>query len=153
SKLVLVSAPAGFGKTTLLTEWLAARPAGPAGAGGDRLAAWLSLDRGDNDPAAFWGYVIAAVRTVAPSAGENALALLAAPQPPPIETVLTTLLNDLAPVAGEIVLVLDDYHVIDAREVAPAPAQPRRRPGPSIRGARYPSRAAARRHALPVTTR
>ncbi|MBO0788142.1 MAG: helix-turn-helix transcriptional regulator, partial [Actinobacteria bacterium] len=99
SKLVLVSAPAGFGKTTLLAEWLA-EPAGPAGPAGDRLAAWVSLDRSDNDPAAFWAYVIAAVRTVAPGAGENALALLAAPQPPPIETVLTTLLNELARVAG-----------------------------------------------------
>ena len=114
SKLVLVSAPAGFGKTTLLTEWLAARPAALAG---ERLAAWLSLDRGDNDPASFWAYVIAALRTVASGVGESALALLDAPQPPPIETVLTTLLNDLGAVAGEIVLVLDDYHVIDAREV------------------------------------
>src|SRR5579863_5812484 len=59
SKLTLVSAPAGFGKTTLLTEWLAAGPAAP---GGERLAAWLSLDRGDNDPASFWAYVIAALR-------------------------------------------------------------------------------------------
>jgi ATP/maltotriose-dependent transcriptional regulator MalT len=114
SKLVLVSAPAGFGKTTLLTEWLAARPAALAG---ERLAAWLSLDRGDNDPASFWAYVIAALRTVASGVGKSALALLETPQPPPIETVLTTLLNDLGAVAGEIVLVLDDYHVIDAREV------------------------------------
>jgi len=114
SKLVLVSAPAGFGKTTLLTEWLAARPAAPAG---ERLAAWLSLDRGDNDPASFWTYVIAALRTAAPGVGESALALLGEPQPPPIETVLTMLLNDLGAVAGEIVLVLDDYHLIDAAEV------------------------------------
>jgi len=114
SKLVLVSAPAGFGKTTLLTEWLTARPAVLAG---ERLAAWLSLDRGDNDPASFWAYVIAALRTVASGVGESALALLDAPQPPPIETVLTTLLNDLGAVADEIVLVLDDYHVIDARDV------------------------------------
>ena len=114
SKLVLVSAPAGFGKTTLLTEWLAARPAAQAD---ERLAAWLSLDQGDNDPASFWAYVIAALRTVASGVGEGALALLEAPQPPPIETVLTTLLNDLGAVAGEIVLVLDDYHVIDARDV------------------------------------
>ena len=114
SKLVLVSAPAGFGKTTLLAEWLAARPAARAG---ERLAAWLSLDRSDNDPAAFWAYVIAALRTVASGVGESALALLGEPQPPPIETVLTTLLNDLGAVAGEIVLVLDDYHVIDARDV------------------------------------
>ena len=77
SKLMLVSAPAGFGKTTLLTEWLAAGPAGPAG---ERLVAWLSLDRGDNDPASFWTYVIAALRTAASGVGESALALLQAPR-------------------------------------------------------------------------
>ena len=114
SKLTLISAPAGFGKTTLLTEWLAAGPAAPAD---ERLAAWLSLDRGDNDPASFWAYVIAALRTVASGVGESALALLHTPQPPPIETVLTALLNDLGVVASETVLVLDDYHVIDARDV------------------------------------
>jgi len=114
SKLMLVSAPAGFGKTTLLTEWLAAGPAGPAG---ERLAAWLSLDRGDNDPVSFWTYVIAALRTAAPGVGESALALLQAPQPPPIETVLTVLLNDLGALAGDTVLVLDDYHVVDASDV------------------------------------
>ena len=113
-KLMLVSAPAGFGKTTLLTEWLAAGPAGPAG---ERLAAWLSLDRGDNDPASFWTYVVAALRTAASGVGEGALALLRAPRPPPIETVLTALLNDLGATAAEIVLVLDDYHVIDASDV------------------------------------
>ena len=114
SKLMLVSAPAGFGKTTLLTEWLAAGPAAPAD---ERAAAWLSLDRGDNDPVSFWTYVIAALRTVASGVGENALALLHAPQPPPIETVLTELLNDLGALAGDIVLVLDDYHVVDALDV------------------------------------
>ena len=114
SKLMLVSAPAGFGKTTLLTEWLAAGPAAPAG---ERLVAWLSLDRGDNDPASFWTYVIAALRTVASGVGESALALLQAPRSPPIETVLTALLNDLGATAGDIVLVLDDYHIIDARDV------------------------------------
>ena len=114
SKVMLVSAPAGFGKTTLLTEWLAAGPAAPAD---QRVAAWLSLDRGDNDPVSFWTYVIAALRTVASGVGESALALLHAPQPPPIETVLTELLNDLGAIPGDIVLVLDDYHVVDAREV------------------------------------
>ena len=114
SKLTLVSAPAGFGKTTLLTEWLTAGPAGPAGG---RAAAWLSLDRADNDPASFWTYVIAALRTAASGVGESALALLQAPRPPPIETVLTVLLNDLSAAAAGIVLVLDDYHVIDARDV------------------------------------
>jgi DNA-binding SARP family transcriptional activator len=114
SKLTLVSAPAGFGKTTLLTEWLAAGPAAPAD---ERLVAWLSLDRADNDPASFWTYVIAALRTAAPGVGESALAFLRAPQPPPIETVLTALLNDLGSITSEIVLVLDDYHVVDAGDV------------------------------------
>ena len=112
-KLTLVSAPAGFGKTTLVTEWLAAGPA----AANERLVAWLSLDRADNDPASFWTYVIAALRTVASGVGESALTLLQAPRPPPIETVLTALLNDLGSTAGDIVLVLDDYHVIDASDV------------------------------------
>ncbi len=119
SKLILISAPAGFGKTTLLTEWLAAGPAAPAD---ERSAAWLSLDRADNDPASFWTYVIAALQTVAPGVGESALTLLQAPQPPPIETVLTALLNDLGAITGDIVLVLDDYHVIDARDVQDAMA-------------------------------
>jgi len=111
---MLISAPAGFGKTTLLTEWLAAGPDGPAA---ERLVAWLSLDRADNDPASFWIYVIAALRTVASGVGESAMTLLQTPQPPPIETVLTALLNDLGAITGDIVLVLDDYHVVDARDV------------------------------------
>jgi LuxR family maltose regulon positive regulatory protein len=114
SKLTLVSAPAGFGKTTVLTEWLTAGPTTPAG---DRLVAWLSLDRADNDPASFWAYVIAALRTVEPEVGESALAFLQASPPSPIETVLTALLNDLGATAAEIVLVLDDYHVIDSGDV------------------------------------
>ncbi|HEV3293073.1 MAG TPA: hypothetical protein VG123_29200, partial [Streptosporangiaceae bacterium] len=109
-----MSAPAGFGKTTLLAGWLAA---GSAVRAGGRLVAWLSLDRGDNDPASFWAYVIGALRTVAPGVGEGALALLRAAQPPAVEAVLTVLLNDLAAVAAEIVLVLDDYHLIDAPAV------------------------------------
>jgi LuxR family maltose regulon positive regulatory protein len=114
SKLMLVSAPAGFGKSTLLTEWLALGPAAPPG---ERLVAWLSLDRSDNDPVSFWTYVIAALQTVAPGAGDSALTLLHAPQPPSIEAVLTTLLNDLGSGSGDVVLVLDDYHAVDAREV------------------------------------
>ena len=79
SKLTLVSAPAGFGKTTLLAEWLASVPAD------GRSAAWLSLDQGDNEPASFWTYLIAALQTVAPGVGASALAMLQTPQPPPIE--------------------------------------------------------------------
>ena len=111
AKLTLVSAPAGFGKSTLLAEWLAAVPAG------GRAAAWLSLDPSDNDPASFWTYLIAALRVAAPGVGAGALALLQAPQPPPIDAVLATLLNELSAAPHDVVLVLDDYHVIDAREV------------------------------------
>jgi LuxR family maltose regulon positive regulatory protein len=108
SRLTLVSAPAGFGKTTLLAEWLASN---------DRPAAWVSLDPSDNDPQSFWSYVIAALQTMAPGVGANAVALLQEPQPPPIETVLTTLLNDLGGLTKDLVLVLDDYHLIDSRDV------------------------------------
>jgi LuxR family maltose regulon positive regulatory protein len=111
---MLVSAPAGFGKTTLLAEWLAAGTPAPTS---QRSAAWLSLDKGDNDPASFWTYVIAALQTVAPGVGASAITLLQEPQPLPIPTVLTTLLNDLGAIASDLVLVLDDYHVIDARDV------------------------------------
>jgi LuxR family maltose regulon positive regulatory protein len=111
SKLTLISAPAGFGKTTVVAEWLAANPAGGP------LAAWLSLDPDDNQPATFWSYVLAALQTVAPEIGAAALSLLQAPRPPPIETVLAPLLNELNAVSNDIVLVLDDYHVVDAPDV------------------------------------
>src|SRR5215218_1623424 len=111
SKLLLVSAPAGSGKTTVVADWLAcSRTSG-------RVAAWLSLDAGDNDPATLWSYVIAALRTVAPGIGERALGLLDSRQPPAIEAVLATLINDLSSTEGDITLVLDDYHQVHAREV------------------------------------
>src|SRR5664279_706062 len=110
SALTLVSAPAGFGKTTLLAEWLAA----PAADG--RTVAWLSLDQRDNDPAVFWAYLVAALNAAAPGVGADALSLLQSPQSP-IEGVLATLLNDLDAIPNDVVLVLDDYHLIDAREV------------------------------------
>jgi LuxR family maltose regulon positive regulatory protein len=110
SALTLVSAPAGFGKTTLLTEWLAAAPAE-----GLPLA-WLSLDPRDNDPASFWTYLVAALQTAEPGVGAGALAQLESAQAP-MDTVLATLINDLHALPAEVVLVLDDYHVIDAREI------------------------------------
>ena len=106
SALTLVSAPAGFGKTTLLTDWLTAGPAG------GRLTAWLSLDDSDNDPALFWAYFIAALRTAVPGVGEGALALLSSTESP-TEAFVVTLLNDLAALSDEVVVVLDDYHVIE----------------------------------------
>jgi LuxR family maltose regulon positive regulatory protein len=110
SALTLVSAPAGFGKTTLLTEWLAGAPAD------GRSAAWLSLDQRDNDPSVFWSYLVAALQAASPGVGAGALLLLQSPQTP-IEAVLATLLNDLSAIPNDVVLVLDDYHVIDARDV------------------------------------
>jgi LuxR family maltose regulon positive regulatory protein len=112
SKLTLVSAPAGFGKTTLLSAWLAAGPAD------GRPAAWLSLDQGDNQPESFWTYLVAALQTVDPTVGARAQSLLQGPQPPPLETILTTLLNELGAVPNDVVLVLDDYHVIDAQAIS-----------------------------------
>jgi LuxR family maltose regulon positive regulatory protein len=117
SSLALVSAPAGFGKTTLLTEWLASLPAR------ERSVAWLSLDQRDNDPAVFWTYLVAALRTAAPGIGAGTVALLESPQPS-LDAVLATLVNDLSGTSGDLVLVLDDYHVIEARE-ASLPTRPR----------------------------
>ena len=108
SALTLVSAPAGFGKTTLLAEWLA------VAAAGGRSVAWLSLDQRDNDPASFWTYLVAALNTGVP--GEGAGSLLQPPRPPN-EAGLVALLNDLDSISNDVVLVLDDYHVIDARGV------------------------------------
>jgi len=103
--LVLVSAPAGFGKTTLISEWLA---------GQHRPAAWLSLDEADNDPARFLSYFVAALQTVQPDIGQDVLRVLQAPQPPPLEALLTPLLNDLAEISQPFTLILDDYHLITA---------------------------------------
>ncbi|SNS14505.1 LuxR family transcriptional regulator, maltose regulon positive regulatory protein [Geodermatophilus saharensis] len=108
--LTLVSAPAGFGKTTVLTDWLTSVAAG------QRPVAWLSLDQRDNDPAVFWTYLVAALRTAAPGVGAGALALLQSPRAS-TEAVLATLVNDLSASPDDVVLVLDDYHVVDAPEV------------------------------------
>ena len=109
--LTLVSAPAGFGKTTLLAEWLAATPAR------NRPAAWVSLDPTDNDPALFWAYALTALGKVWSGVGEGAQSLLRSPQPPPIASILTALINDLSAIEGNVALVLDDLHVIDTQPV------------------------------------
>jgi LuxR family maltose regulon positive regulatory protein len=108
-KLTLVSAPAGFGKTTLVAEWLDnLKAAGGAG----RPFTWLSLDENDNDPARFVTYLLAALQNVAPEIGQAAQAMLQAPQPPPPQSWLTSLINDIAATPQPFVLVLDDYHLI-----------------------------------------
>ncbi|MHB1413786.1 MAG: LuxR C-terminal-related transcriptional regulator [Chloroflexota bacterium] len=105
--LTLVSAPVGFGKTTLLSEWL-------AGAASTVPAAWLSVDEEDNDPVRFFTYVAAALHKVQDGVGSAALTMLRSPHLPPTKAVLTSLLNDLASVPGDLILVLDDYQAIDA---------------------------------------
>src|SRR6266576_2089689 len=107
-KLILISAPAGFGKTTLVSEWVE---------GIERPTAWLSLDEGDNDPARFLAYLVAALQTIAATIGEGVLGVLQSPQPPPPEAILTALLNEITTLPDNFVLVLDDYHVIDAKPV------------------------------------
>ena len=94
-----------------MAEWLASVP--PS----ERSVAWLSLDQADNQPAAFWRYVVTALQTVAPGLGGRALALLEASQPVAIEAVLTTLLNELDALADDVVLVLDDYHEVDTPDI------------------------------------
>ncbi len=106
--LILISAPAGFGKTTLVSEWVV---------GCQRPAAWLSLDEGDNDPTRFLTYLVAALQTIAATIGEGVVGVLQSPQPPPTEAILTALLNDITTIKDQFVLVFDDYHVIEAKAV------------------------------------
>ena len=118
SKLTLVSAPAGFGKTTLLKEWIS---------GSDLRVAWVSLDPGDNDPIRFWAYVVAALQSLLQGMGETIAASLQSNQPPPLEYILTDLINAFsedthAPKqtdtpSRKIILVFDDYHVITEHQV------------------------------------
>ncbi len=110
ARLTLVSAPAGFGKTTLLADWLC------AAAAGGRAVAWLSLDQRDNDPAVFWTYVIAAVRKAVPELGEAGAVALAA-SPADGAAIVGGLTADLDAVEHDLVLVLDDYHLIDATAI------------------------------------
>jgi LuxR family maltose regulon positive regulatory protein len=119
-KLTLVSAPAGFGKTMLVTEWLRAAAESDIMPAAEKLPpsfAWLSLDTADNDPALFWPYAITALNRQYGHLGGKALDLLSAPQPAPIESVLIMLINDLTGVTEKFGLVLDDFHVIENRQI------------------------------------
>ena len=110
-KLTLISAPAGFGKTTLLVEWLRER------AGGEGSVAWLSLDEGDNDPVRFLSYLVIALRSVEEEIREAVLSALRSPEPPRIEAITAALINELAALPEELPFILDDYHVIDSEPV------------------------------------
>jgi len=108
AKLTLISAPAGFGKTTVTTEWITQR---------ERPVAWLSIDEGDNDPTRFLTYFISALQTIAPKVGEEVLLVLQSPQPPPVETILINLLNEIISIPHNFIFVLDDYHLTDSKAV------------------------------------
>ena len=106
--LTLLSASAGFGKTTLLSAWASQSTS---------QVAWLTLDEQDNDPARFWAYVIAALRYSGSPVGEAMLALLHSPQPSLLTSVLTSLINELAALEQETALILDDYHMINEQSI------------------------------------
>jgi LuxR family maltose regulon positive regulatory protein len=107
-RLTLISAPAGFGKTTLVSAWIADC---------EKPIAWLSLDEGDNDLTRFLTYFIAALQTIIPKIGAGALRMLQSAQPSPTESVLDTLLNDIAATSNDVILVLDDYHLVDSKAI------------------------------------
>ena len=121
-KLTLISAPAGFGKTTVVTEWLAQLMGVEKNETQDeKRIAWLSLDEKDNDPARFLTYFITALDKIGgidPAAAKNMLEMLNSPQLPQIETILTNLVNSLGTMYGQIIFILDDYHLCDSQEIS-----------------------------------
>ena len=123
TRLVLVSAPAGFGKTTLLAAWLTGRP--------DRRVAWVSLDEADRRADSFWTYVLTALDRAAPGAGAAGLALLGTGQP--VEAALAPVLNELSVLPDDVDLVLDDYHLAESPEVQPGVAFLLERLPPQVR--------------------
>ncbi|MBT4510678.1 MAG: helix-turn-helix transcriptional regulator, partial [Chloroflexi bacterium] len=113
-KLTLISASAGFGKTTVLSEWIhRGNDESPV----QSQVAWLSLDDDDNDSIRFWSYFIAALQTIRPGMGKSCLALLDSPDPPPVRSILTILINALNAQSDTIVIILDDYHSITAKSI------------------------------------
>jgi LuxR family maltose regulon positive regulatory protein len=110
-KLTLVYAPAGFGKTTLLSEWRMVH------LGSEYPLAWVSLEEADNDPMRFLSYLVVALQTIEADIGEVALLSLRSPRPSPVISVLTGLINEIASISRDFVLVLDDYHVIESQAI------------------------------------
>jgi LuxR family maltose regulon positive regulatory protein len=120
-KLFLISAPAGFGKTTLVCEWVEnlRQEHTTENQIANRIA-WLSLDESDNDPVRFLAYLIAALNQaegIEAGLGQGMLSVLQSPQPPPTEVALTSLINEIAAISDRLILILDDYHLIDAPPV------------------------------------
>jgi LuxR family transcriptional regulator, maltose regulon positive regulatory protein len=108
ASVTLISAPAGFGKTTLASEWAASKK---------KSVGWLSLDEADKDPARFLLYLVEAVRALDPDFGANLSTTLRSPQPPDPQSIITLLLNELNSLPDKFALVLDDYHTIDSKPV------------------------------------
>ncbi|HEX2993645.1 MAG TPA: LuxR C-terminal-related transcriptional regulator [Anaerolineales bacterium] len=106
--LTLIAAPAGFGKTTLLSDWIPQS---------EYCVTWLSLDEDDNDPTRFWTYIIAALQRLRLDVGVSALTLLQSPQPPPVTSILTMLINDITDLPENFSIVLDDYHLIKTQSI------------------------------------
>jgi LuxR family maltose regulon positive regulatory protein len=120
-KLTIISAPAGFGKTTLVTEWLdSLRLDAKKESQIESRIAWLSLDESDNDQARFLSYFIAALNQIEgidATFGKGALSMLQSPRPPPSDAILTSLINEFAEITDKFILVLDDYHMIEAQPI------------------------------------
>jgi LuxR family maltose regulon positive regulatory protein len=130
-KLTLVSAPAGFGKTTLVSEWVANLRSGAID-GACPSIAWLSLEQSDNDLTRFLTYLVGALQTVQTDIAKGVSSALESPQPPPVEGVLTVLINELAVLPDRLVLVLDDYHLIETQPIQDALAFFLRRLPPTL---------------------
>ncbi|MCK0469849.1 tetratricopeptide repeat protein [Halalkalibacter sp. APA_J-10(15)] len=110
-KLTIISAGAGFGKTTLVSQWLTSC---------EQPVTWLSLEEGDNDLARFLTYLFVALRKIEANIGEGVIGLLQSSQLPPIDSILGSLINDVSSVQSDFILVLDDYHMIDAHPIGHA---------------------------------
>ena len=116
-KLTLISAPAGFGKTTLLAAWVQQLQASGSPSPNLPCIAWVSLDSGDNDPNRFFAYLIAALQTMLPDFGDDLLAAVQSPQPTALDTLVAGLLNELSDLPGHVLLVLDDFHLIETTDI------------------------------------
>jgi len=107
-KLILISAPAGFGKTTIISDWIHHC---------EIPTAWFSLDKGDNDPAIFLSYIISGIQNIRKEFGQSALELLKSPKEPNSESITSLLINDILSINQDFLLVLDDFHLVNSSEI------------------------------------
>ena len=107
-KLILISAPAGFGKTTVVSDWIEQNKI---------PTAWFSIDKADNDPVEFLNYIIAGIQSIHSTFGQSAITLLNAPNKPPNQSIVSLLINDLLQIKLNFLLVLDDFQLITNRDI------------------------------------